>query len=247
VIEEARQWEVPVHTMIRLGRNVAKAVHKTVHENASNMIVLGWPGYTNSAGRAFGSVIDDIVDNPPTDIAVVRYREYRPLKSILVPVAGGPNSRLAVRLAATMAAQARNGPVKVTALRVVREDAGEAERVRAQKDLAHSVDSAPFDFDLKIAEGNNVIQAILRAAEAYDLIVIGATNEPLFKTLLIGNIPEQVARQAKVTTIMVKRGQGPVRSFLRETLMLPATNDGISPNSKDRQPAEEMAEKRGRL
>ena len=247
VIAEARQWDVPVHTMIRLGGNVAKVVRKTVHENASNMIVLGWPGYTNTAGRAFGSVIDDIVDNPPTDIAVVRHREYRPLKSVLVPVAGGPNSRLAVRMAATMAVQERNGPVKITALQVVREDASEADCIRAQKDLAHSVESFPHDFDLKIIRGNDVVRAMLHAATGYDLIVIGATNEPLFKTLLLGNIPEQVARQAKVTTVMVKRGQGPVRSFLRETLLLPATRDGFSANSKDRQPAEEMVEKRGDL
>ncbi|MEW5956458.1 MAG: amino acid permease [Chloroflexota bacterium] len=119
VIEEARQLDVPVHTMIRLGRDVAKAVRKTVEENASNLIVLGWPGYTNTAGRAFGSVIDHIVDNPPTDIAVVRYREYRPLKSVLVPVAGGPNSRRAVRMAVNMASLANGGPARLTVLRVI--------------------------------------------------------------------------------------------------------------------------------
>ncbi|RME78791.1 MAG: amino acid permease, partial [Chloroflexi bacterium] len=103
VIEEARQFEVPVHTMIRLGRDVAMAIRKTVAENASDFIVLGWPGYTNTAGKAFGSVIDDIVNNPPADIAVVRYRKYRPLRAVLVPVAGGPNSQLAVQVATRMA------------------------------------------------------------------------------------------------------------------------------------------------
>lgn len=232
VIEEARRWDVPVHTMIRLGRDVAKAVRKTVEENASNLIVLGWPGYTNTSGRAFGSVTDDIVDNPPADIAVVRYRKKRLLQSILVPVAGGPNSRLAVRMATTMAAQSRDGPVTVTALRVIREGTGEPERIRAQKDLTRSVNSTPGEFDLKIVEGNDVVEAILCAAEGYDLIVIGATNEPLLKNLLIGNIPVQVARQAKVTTIMVKRRQGPVRSLLRETVLMPTTGDRVSRDGK---------------
>jgi hypothetical protein len=99
VIEQAKARDVPVHTMIRLGRDVAEAVRKTALENASDLLVLGWPGYTNTAGRLFGSVVDPIVDNPPTDIAVVRYRAYRPLRSILVPVAGGPNSRRAARMA----------------------------------------------------------------------------------------------------------------------------------------------------
>jgi CIC family chloride channel protein len=226
VIEEARQWDVPVHTMIRLGRDVSKAVRKTVEENASNLIVLGWPGYTNTSGRAFGSVIDNIVDNPPTDIAVVRYRKYRPLKSILVPVAGGPNSRRAVQIAVTMANNAKDGPVKVTALRIVPENVNEAAMVRAQKDLANSVEGVPpFEINLKVVKGNNVVDTIIKTAtEAdYDLIVIGASNEPLFNTLLIGSIPEQVARKAPVTTIMVKRRHGPIKSLLRETVLQPAS------------------------
>jgi len=227
VIEQARTWDVPVHTMIRLGRDVAKAVRKTVEENAANMIVLGWPGYTNSSGRAFGSVIDDIVDNPPADIAVVRYRQYRPLKSILVPVAGGPNSRLAIRVATVMAAQSLHKPVQVTALRIVPPGATAAERTRAEKDLARSREGIAGNVDSTVVEGHDIVETILAAAEGYDLIVIGATNEPLFKNLLIGNIPEQVARHARVTTIMVKRSSGPIRSFIRETLLMPSTGERV--------------------
>jgi basic amino acid/polyamine antiporter, APA family len=221
VIKEAKAWDVPVHSMIRLGRDVAKAVRKTVEENASDLIVLGWPGYTNTAGRVFGSVIDNIVDNPPADIAVVRYREYRPLKAILAPVAGGPNSRRAVQMAANMATQEKNGPVKVTALRVVRLGATEPELVRAAQDIAQSVENIPYEFDRQIVEGNNIVETILQVAESYDLIVIGATNEPLFKNLLMGNVPEQVAVRAKVTTIMVKRRHSPVKSLLRELILPP--------------------------
>lgn len=242
VIKEARQWQVPVHSMIRLGRNVAKAVRKTVHENASNLIVLGWPGYTNSSDHTFGSVIDDIVDNPPADIAVVRYREYQRLHSILIPLAGGPNSQLAARLAAAMARQSRNGPITLTALHIIRPGSSDAGFIRAQKVLAHSVEGIPYDFELKIIEGHDVVQAILSVAEDYDLIVIGATNEPLFKTLLLGNIPEEVARRAGVTTIMVKRGQSRIRSFLRETLLLPATNGtGLKDSGQIMQPLGNLA------
>ena len=62
VIKQAKALDIPVHTLLRLGRNVADAVRKTAEENASDLIVLGWPGYTNTAGRLFGSVIDPIVD-----------------------------------------------------------------------------------------------------------------------------------------------------------------------------------------
>lgn len=239
VIAQAKQFDVPVHTMIRLGRDVAKAVRKTVEENASGLIVLGWPGYTNTAGRVFGSVIDPIVDNPPTDIAVVRYREYRPLKSILVPVTGGPNSRRAARMAASMAKQSQDGRVRITALRVIRQEATERERIRAEQDLAQAVEDIPYEFELEVMEGYDVVETILREAEEHDLIVIGATNEPLFRNLLIGSIPEQVARRAKVTTVMVKRRHGPIKSLLRETVLQPTTGERVSRDSRRRQPVEE--------
>ncbi len=227
VIEQAKQWDVPVHTIIRLGRDVAKAVRKTVEENASDLIVLGWPGYTNSAGRAFGSVIDDTVDNPPADIAVVRYRKYQPLKSILAPLSGGPNSRRAARMAASMATQAQEGPVKVTALYVLPPGAGERDRIRALQILTQVVEGIPHEFDFRLAEGNDVVETILREASGYDLIVIGATNEPLFRNLLMGSIPEQVARRAEVTTVMVKRRHGPIKSLLRETVLQPSTGERV--------------------
>ncbi|RME87866.1 MAG: amino acid permease, partial [Anaerolineae bacterium] len=116
VIEEAKRLDVPVHTVLRLGRNAAEAVRKTVNENAADLIVLGWPGHTRSPGRLFGSVADPIMDDPPADAALVRYRAFRPLKSILVPVAGGPNSRRALRLAVGMARQCEDCPVRVTLL-----------------------------------------------------------------------------------------------------------------------------------
>lgn len=237
VIEQARQFDVPVHTMIRLSRDVAKAIRKTVYENASNLIVLGWPGYTNTAGRTFGSVIDHVVDNPPTDIAVVRYRKHRPLKAVLVPVAGGPNSRRAVRMAVNMASLAEAGPATVTVLRVVRQGAAEAEIVRAHQDMAHSVEGIHYEFNLKVVEGNDVVESILQAAAGYDLIIIGASNEPFFKTMLVGSIPEQVALKAEVTTIMVKRRHGPVKSLLRETVLQPASRERVVTGEVD-SPAE---------
>lgn len=243
VIEQAKERDVPVHTMIRLGRDVAKAVRQTVEDNASDMIVLGWPGYTNTANRAFGSVIDDIVDNPPTDIAVVRYRKFRPLRRILVPVAGGPNSRRAARMAATMARQSLNGPVEVTALRVIPEGADEPTRVRAHRDLKQSVEDIPFEFDLKIAEGEDIVRTVLREAEGHDLIVIGATNEPYFRNLLVGNIPEQIARRAEVTTIMVKRRHGPLKSMLRETVLQPTTGDRVTRDGRQTSSVTEQQER----
>jgi amino acid transporter/nucleotide-binding universal stress UspA family protein len=230
VIGQGKALEVPVHTVLRLGRNVVEAVRKTVEENAADLLVLGWPGYTHTSGRIFGSVLDPIVDNPPADIAIVRYRAYRPLRSVLVPVGGGPNSRRAVRLAVSMARQSDGSPAGVTLLHIVPAGAPQASLIRAEqvlKDLTEGLDYQSVD--TQIIEGTDVSEAILSFARGstpetkYDLIVAGATNEPLFHNLLVGNIIEKIAQEADVTVIVVKRRSSRLHDFLRKTVLEPTT------------------------
>jgi amino acid transporter/nucleotide-binding universal stress UspA family protein len=232
VIEQAKQLDVPVHTMIRLGRDVSDAVRKTADENASDLILLGWPGYTNTAGRLYGSVIDPIVDDPPCDIAVVRYREHRPIKSIFIPVSGGPNSRRAVRTAVSMALLGEEGPAQVNLMHIVPPGAGSRGSIRANQIFDYTLEGVDYpNISRNIIEGSNVMDTILENAEncECDLIVIGATDEPLFRNLLFGNIAEEVAKRAKVTVIVVKRRQSAFHSFLRQTVLEPSTN----PKSKN--------------
>jgi nucleotide-binding universal stress UspA family protein len=237
VIEAARRRDVPVHTMIRLGRDVAEAVRKTAIENASDLIVLAWPGYTGTAGRLFGSVIDPVIDDPPTDIAVVRYREYRPLRKVLVPVDVGSNSRRAIQMAISMARQCEECPVTLTAMHVIPVHARERDRIRARQIINQALEGNPYEhLETLLAECTNVVDAILTVArdENYDLIVLGAAEESLFESLFLGNVPRQVAERADVTVIMVKRRSSVLRSILHQTVLPPPTppDDGASPTTE---------------
>ncbi|MBE9478555.1 MAG: amino acid permease [Chloroflexi bacterium] len=222
VIRQSKKCDVPVHTIIRLGRNVSLAIRQTAIENASDIIVLGWPGFTKSSGKLFGSVADPIVDNPPTDVIVVRHRQWRPLKRVLVPVTGGRNSRRAVRIAVNMANAEKPEPATVTILHVLPPDVDEVGRIRAERAVAesmHGVDGVPIE--MIYVEGDDPVESILSSAKGYDLIVIGATEEPVFTNFLVGTLPERVARGAEVTVMMVKRRSSPIHSFVRKALIEP--------------------------
>ncbi len=226
LLDEAISWakerDVPVHTIIRLGRKVAEAVRLTAGENASDLMVLGWPGYTNSSGSVFGSVIDPIVDNPPTDVVVVRYRPWRPLKKILVPVTGGLNSRMAVKLAASMANAESQEDVSLTILHVLPLGSNHRAEVVGQRALDASQEGVEYDhIEAKMVQGDDRAIAILDAAEGYDLIVIGASDEPVFRNFMVGTLAERVARDANVTVMMVKRRSSPIHSFVRQTILEP--------------------------
>jgi amino acid transporter/nucleotide-binding universal stress UspA family protein len=228
VIEQAKRRDVPVHTMIRLGRNVTEAVRKTAVENASDLIVLGWPGYTGTADRLYGSIIDPIVDNPPADIAVVRYRQYRPLRSILVPVSDGPNSRRAVRMAVSMARVGENGPAKVTLVHVLPVGSRSAHAVRAEQCLKYVLEGIEYQHvEKRLVEGTSIVDTVVAEAEEgmHDLVVVGATEEPLFRNLLFGSVSHEIADRAAVTVIMVKRRSSLLHSFLRETVLESSTGN----------------------
>ena len=231
VIEIAKQHNVPVHTSIRLGRSRADAIRKTVTENASDLLLLGWSGETGSKGRFFGSVIDPLLDDPPCELAVMRYRKQRPLHSILVPVAGGVNSRLAVRLAVQMAQAEEEGPAIVTLMQIVPKGASEGMLIRSEQVLRRAregYDSAGF-LEV-IREGDNIVETIISESlgseeyTPYDLIVIGASNEPLFRNLLAGNVAAQVAQRAEVSVLIAKRRSSSLHSFLRQTV-LPSSSE----------------------
>jgi len=159
-------------------------------------------------------------------MAIVRYRAYRPLRSILVPVAGGPNSRRAARMAVNMAHGESDGPVRVTLLHVLPPGSRPADQVRARQVMDYALEGLSYDaVHRQTVEGTNVVDAVLEAAEGHDLIVIGATEEPLFKNLLAGNISREVARRAEVSVVVVKRRSSALHSLLRQTVLEPTTSD----------------------
>jgi amino acid transporter/nucleotide-binding universal stress UspA family protein len=216
VIAQAKVLDVPVNTMIRFGRDVSQAVIETARERNSNLILLGWLGTTSSEGRAFGSVIDAVSKNPPCDVAMVRFRKREELRKILVPTGGGPNSSLALELAVSQAREysRENGfQPHITALYVAR---GADRRLTEAGHRILDKATASFDYPVepKVISAPTILEGILREAEDYNLVVVGASEEGFFEQLLFGALPARVARECSKTVMIVKRYQGPVKSWI---------------------------------
>lgn len=229
VIEQGRKRDVPVHTMIRLGRSISEAILKTTAENASDLLLLGWPGYTGSRDRFFGSVIDPIISNPPTDIGIVRYRPFDELKRILVPVAGGPNGRLALGMAIALARNTEE-QTQVILLHVALPNVSpRSAEAQAHSAFRRAAEGLSFDFEQRIVQADSPTEGILKAAKDCDMVVIGATKEPLFRNLLLGNVSQRVADAAECSVIIVKRRSNVLASMLRETVLQPVRKSSKLP------------------
>jgi CIC family chloride channel protein len=206
-----------------LGRDVSKSIVDVVREREASLLILGWPGYTQSKGQAFGTIIDLLSKNPPCDLAVARLRKRSLPTSILVPIAGGPNARLALELAVTQAeaiAEQTGERPKVVALNLIPPDGDGDVLEERRQTLLKELDIEGWPLELRIIQSDDVVQGILQEAAKFDQIIIGATAERMLEQSLFGSIPQRVAEEALTTVIMVKH-YDPVKFSLRRWLTSP--------------------------
>ena len=216
VIDEAKQRDVPVRTMLRVGRNVSQVIMTTAEERGVDLMLLGWPGYTYASDVAYGRVIDLLSSTPPCDLAVIRFREREMPERILVSTIGGPHAPLALELAHIQARgfQARHGrPATITLFTVVSPDKGDRGLKDARARLEALAGAQQVSARIKVVAEADVINAILHEAEDHNLVVVNAPREGILEQRLFGSIPERLARDCPKTVIMVKSYQ-PVRSRL---------------------------------
>jgi amino acid transporter/nucleotide-binding universal stress UspA family protein len=208
VITVGQEYDVPVRTQLRLGRNISASIMAAAHERNVELVLLGWPGTTDSAGSAYGNIIDLISTRPPTDLAVVRLVRIGMPTKILVPVIRNRNSKLALALALSQAGYAAENcetEAKIVALHLVpAEMNGRATENRRHK-LIDELSLDTTAIELRIMASQNVVKDILTISEDFDEIVIGAPEERLLEQQLFGSVPQKIAEDAQVNVIMVKR------------------------------------------
>jgi nucleotide-binding universal stress UspA family protein len=199
-----------IHPIVRIGRHAAEGIIEASAEQEADLIIFGWGGKA-PAGRdgngpsVFSPTIDEVVRDSPADIAVVKQRGSKEIRRIIVPVRGGPHAELAVRYADAIA---RRHDAKVTVLHLVPPGITLAVRAQAEHALAQFLrQHLKSRGDGVVREAANVRNAILREAEKADLVVMGASAQPIGsdgESYLFGALPEAIAARAKPTVVVVK-------------------------------------------
>jgi len=201
----------PINTTLRYCRSFARGIISAIREKKIDMLIMGWHG--RPAGRAFklGSTVDPIIERAPCNVVLMKEcGGNRDFKSVLVPLAGGPNGAFALEIA-TILADRDEG--EVVAFTVSRDD----EKFDVKKFVADNVNRLhvpPMRIRTKTVEAPDVVEAILTEAQSYDLIVLGCTREPLIRQVTRETIPETVARRCRKPLVMVKASTR-IRSWVR--------------------------------
>jgi nucleotide-binding universal stress UspA family protein len=197
----------PVGMAIRYCRSIARGVVSAVREKKIDMLVVGWHGRPTKRVFNLGSTIDPLIERTPCDVVVLKDCGEKKFRRVLVPLAGGPNSALALEIASIL--------VEGDDSEIVAFTVGDRLDVDAFVDATAPRMIVPRErVKTKSAHGADVVRTIIEESGGYDLVVIGATQQPMLKMFSHEPIPEAVARGLSNPLVMVKAGAG-IRSWIK--------------------------------
>jgi chloride channel protein, CIC family len=214
----AKKWQIPLHTQIRVTHDVAQAILETINEQHIDLILMGWKGNTSTPGRIFGTVVDTVIRQATCEVVLVKLgkTQYPSPSSLssppplfnrwLVPMAGGPNSRLAIQLLPALITLGNEPQIRLTQVfkpSELKPDMSVLEQairhLMRRRKLSSTVVALPVQAD-SVAEG--VINLV--KTEGYDVVVLGASREGLLQQAIQGNIPEAITSGVESTVILVR-------------------------------------------
>ncbi|MDZ5810122.1 amino acid permease [Halorubrum sp. AD140] len=193
---DAEAFDVPIETKTILSHRGIEEVFDAARTNDADTVVMGYGGARFAGGRVEGS-LDELARDLPCDFLVLDGQRLD-LSDVLVPTAGGPSSDLSAEVARALRDAVG---VDVSLLHVVAP--GEEESGRAF--LADWADGHGLgDAELRI-EAGDVEEAIGRVGEAYDLVIVGATERGLLSRIVRGSLAFETIERLETPVLLAER------------------------------------------
>ncbi len=215
--EHASSYGVPCDCEVIVAHHIYDGILSASRRLRPDLLLMGWKGYTNTRERIFGEVSDHVIRHAPCDLMLLKIGRRLERERVLLPTAGGPHARLAAEFLGILS---HAEPMNVTACYVVPPDASREERDQAdvwiEKTLERFADGGGVE--KLLIESSSVAGGIAKASKDYDLVVLGAAKEPLFRRVLVGDIAAKVVRYSPASVMLVKRYEGRLRSVLKRLL-----------------------------
>ena len=200
----------PISSSLRYCRNIARGIISAVREKHIDMLIMGWHGKPGTHLFDLGSTVDPVVERSGCDVVILKdCGGNREFKSVLVPVAGGPNGALALEVAGILAAKEDGRIVLLT----VSTDKRQFDVQRFLDRHQHLLRVPRERVEAITVSSPNVAEAILDETEEHDLVVLGCTRRPRLYQFTRSSVPIAVARACQKPLIMVK-ASGSISSWI---------------------------------
>jgi CIC family chloride channel protein len=197
--------QVPLHCQIRVAHDVATTLLEVIKKRHIDQVMIGWRRPTLTPGRLVGNVVDTLLRQAPCPVIVVKPGTTPQFNRWLLPSAGGPNSKLALRLMPALMSLGYDPQVHLCAIATKRDDQPCMHRqlVRRAGILERRL-QVPVKTHMTVQE--EIATAIVDLSDRFqtDVMILGASRESLFSHVIKGNIPLEVAQRSDATVILVQ-------------------------------------------
>lgn len=195
-----------------VAHSVPSALLNIADIEQTDIILMGWRGDVRGP-RLRGTNVAGVAKSADRNILVLKDNGLSKVNRILVPVGGGPHTKLGLKIAHQLAAQWR-ATITAMTVKVDREysDAVSAFDLGSRHILQDFGEEFVCDLlkevgvtaEIVVVTDTEISQGIIKTAPDYDLIIIGASNEWAVRQWLFGSIPDRVANHVSVPVLMVR-------------------------------------------
>lgn len=196
----------------RVSHDLAVGIREAAYESGSNLVLMEWLGPGSRRPKVLNQVLDDISTDPPADLVLVRPGPQKGQlrdtgRRIVTAVRGGPNGRLAMFVARSLAALT-GGDLALLHVHDPGDDA--AVRARNRKALEELCEGVGERVSILEPVSSRPAQAILQEVDQRDVVVFGArrSNGDPSPALVRSEIARTVGRMPG-TVLMVRSVTSP--------------------------------------
>jgi nucleotide-binding universal stress UspA family protein len=215
-VELVQDSDIEVSGRICFARSVAGGILSAIEDHDIQIALLGWRGRPRRRDIVLGSHLDHVLKHATCDILIERMDETTDLETILLPVAGGPNTELAATTAGSLA-RIHGADLHVITVRSPTNSSRKHTQAESMlKQVISNFTQVPT-VTQEVMEDKSITEAIIDQSENFDLMILGAASNTLFRRSLVGSMPEQIGRESVCPVIIAKRYQN-VRSLTARTV-----------------------------
>lgn len=217
--EMAADRGIKASAIIRLAKKPSKAIIDTVEEYGADMVVMGWKGTSSYPNTVIGSNIDKVMRDADCDVLVLKGKNFRNIKKVLIPISNPKESHLKLELGEIldtsqdtdidlyhMISSELNNNDKAKQERLAELYQGLAEFGQGwiitgldnKQDAQHMINIEVTD---------RIPHSIIKLSSSYDLTIIEAASEGWFQNLVAATRAELIAKRARGKFILVKQNE----------------------------------------
>lgn len=213
--EYAEQFDVPVSTQIRVGHKPADAIIHTAQDKNTEYLIMGWKGTIRQKKTVIGSNIDRVLKESNTHAIVMQSNAGKDLQRILVPIANPKTAPLGLAVASLLMEDNPGATIDLLHVRpkAISHEAKEEfkekvfEFVREKEGGQEALITEKSRFTFNFIASKDHEKTIIEQSGDYDRIVIGTSQDELFRRKVFGKTPTQLADHARCPVIFVRPKQ----------------------------------------